>query len=136
MAAVVTATVGWARADAVASLLIAALIVPRTIALLRDSVDVLLEATPKGLDLARVREHVLAMPHVLDLHDVHASQVATGLPVLSAHVVVDDDCFHDGHLQTMLDDLQACLADDFDVAHSTFQFESAAHAHHERAAHL
>jgi cobalt-zinc-cadmium efflux system protein len=136
LAAGVIAVSGWTRADAVASLLIAALIVPRTISLLRESVDVLLEATPKDLDLGRVREHLLAMPHVHEVHDLHASQVAAGVPVLTAHVVVDDSCFHDGHLRTLLDDLQGCLADDFDVEHSTFQFESAGHAGHEHAAHL
>jgi cobalt-zinc-cadmium efflux system protein len=135
VAAVVIAVTGWTRADAVASLLIAALIVPRTLRLLRESVDVLLEATPKGLDLGAVREHVLAMPHVHEVHDMHASQVATGLPVLTAHVVVDDSCFHDGHLRTLLDDLQACLAQDFDVEHSTFQFEAIGHARHEHATH-
>jgi cobalt-zinc-cadmium efflux system protein len=135
LAAAVIAVTGWTGADAVASLLIAALIVPRTIALLRESVDVLLEATPKGLDLAQVRAHLLAMPHVHEVHDLHASQVATGMPVLTAHVVVDDSCFHDGHLRTLLDDLQACLAHDFDVEHSTFQFEAAGHAGHEHATH-
>jgi cobalt-zinc-cadmium efflux system protein len=134
-AAVVIAVSGWTRADAVASLVIAALIVPRTIGLLRESVDVLLEATPKGLDLGAVRGHLLAMPHVHEVHDLHASQVTTGLPVLTAHVVVDDSCFHDGHLRTLLDDLQACVAQDFDVEHSTFQFEAAGHAGHEHAAH-
>jgi cobalt-zinc-cadmium efflux system protein len=135
VAAVVIAVSGWTRADPVASLVIAALIVPRTIGLLRESVDVLLEATPKGLDLGAVRSHMLAMPHVHEVHDLHASQVTTGLPVLTAHVVVDDSCFHDGHLRTMLDDLQACVAQDFDVEHSTFQFEAAGHAGHEHAAH-
>jgi cobalt-zinc-cadmium efflux system protein len=136
LAAVVIAVSGWTRADAVASLIIAALIVPRTISLLRESVDVLLEATPKDLDLGRVRGHLLAMPHVHEVHDLHASQLAAGMPVLTAHIVVDDTCFHDGHLRTLLDDLQECLADDFDVEHSTFQFESAGHAGHEPAAHL
>jgi cobalt-zinc-cadmium efflux system protein len=135
LAAAVIALTGWTRADAVASLVIAALIVPRTVVLLRESVDVLLEATPRGLDLSRVRAHMLAMPHVHEVHDLHASQVTTGVPVLTAHVVVDDRCFHDGHLRTLLDDLQACLADDFDVEHSTFQFEAAGHAGHEHAAH-
>jgi cobalt-zinc-cadmium efflux system protein len=135
VAAGVIALNGWTRADAVASLVIAALIVPRTIALLRESVDVLMEATPRGLDLSLVREHVLAMPHVHEVHDLHASQVATGLPVLTAHVVVDDSCVHDGHLRTLLDDLQACLAEDFDVEHSTFQFEALGHVGHEHAAH-
>ena len=123
------------RADAVASLVIGALIIPRTIRLLLETVDVLLESTPKGLDLAGVRARILSLPHVRDLHDLHASQVATGLPVLTAHVVVDDSCFHDGHLGPMLDELQRCLDTDFDVEHSTIQFEAAAHADHEHETH-
>ncbi len=134
-AAAVIATTGWLRADAVASLVIGVLIIPRTIGLLRESVDVLLESTPKGLDLTHVRTRMLALPHVRDVHDLHASQVATGLPVLSAHVVVDDSCFYDGHLGPMLDELQACLATDFDVEHSTLQFEAGVHADHEHETH-
>ncbi|QWZ07916.1 cation diffusion facilitator family transporter [Nocardioides panacis] len=135
LAAGVIALTGWMRADAVASLVIGVLIIPRTIRLLSESVDVLLESTPKGLDLAGVRARILSLPHVHDLHDLHASQVATGLPVLTAHVVVDDSCFHDGHLGPMLDELQRCLDTDFDVEHSTIQFEAAAHADHEHETH-
>jgi cobalt-zinc-cadmium efflux system protein len=135
VAAVVVAATGWLRADAVASLVIGALILPRTVRLLRESVDVLLESTPKGLDLGGVRRRILSLPHVHDVHDLHASQVATGLPVLTAHVVVDDSCFHDGHLGPMLDELQRCLDTDFDVEHSTIQFEATGHADHEHPTH-
>jgi len=135
IAAVVIALTGWLRADAVASLLIGVLIVPRTWKLLRETVDVLMEATPKGVDLAHVRAHILAVPHVQQVHDLHASSVASDLPVLTAHVVVDDSCFHDGHLPALLDELQQCLTGHFDVEHSTFQFEPASHAAHEHAAH-
>jgi cobalt-zinc-cadmium efflux system protein len=134
-AALVIAWTGWLRADAIASLLIGILIIPRTFNLLREAVNVLLESTPTGLDLAQVREHMLAMPHVHEVHDLHASQVASGLPVLTAHVVVDESCFHDGHLRTLLDELQACLADHLDVAHSTLQFEALGHSDHEYATH-
>ena len=137
VAAIVIATTGWTRADAVVSLLIAVLIVPRTVALLRDSARVLLESTPAGLDLASVRLHILEVPHVRDVHDLHASQIATGLPVLTAHVVVDDACFFDGHIPTLLDNLQGCVAEHFEVSveHSTFQFEQASHTDHEAAHH-
>jgi cobalt-zinc-cadmium efflux system protein len=135
VAAVVIAATGWSRADAVASLLIGALIIPRTAKLLRDSLNVLLESTPAGMELSEVREHLLRVPHVYDVHDLHASQVATGLPVLTVHAVVDDECFHDGHLMRMLDQLQDCLSGHFDVQHSTIQFEAASHSAHERAAH-
>lgn len=137
VAAASIAWFGWQRADAVASLLIGALILPRTVRLLRETVDVLLEATPKGLDLDHVREHLLEVPRVRDVHDLHASQLATGLPVLTAHVVVDDSCFHDGHLPALLDELQRCAAGHFGVSieHSTFQFEAGTHAAHEQPGH-
>jgi cobalt-zinc-cadmium efflux system protein len=135
IAAAVIGLTGWLRADALASLLIGLLILPRTWSLLRQTVDVLLEATPESVDLGQVRTHLLAVPHVQAVHDLHASTVATGLPVVSAHVVVDDACFHDGHLTRMLDELQECLAGHFDVEHSTFQFEAATHADHEHPTH-
>lgn len=136
VAAAVIALTGWERADAVASLAIGALIIPRTLILLKESIDVLLESTPKALDLDEVRAHIIELPHVTGVHDLHASQLASDLPVLTAHVVVEESCFHDGHLTSMLDSLQSCLAGHFDVEHSTFQFEPAHHAEHEAGAHL
>lgn len=136
VAAAVIATTGWLRADAVVSLLIGLLIVPRTIKLLREAVDVLLESTPRSLDLDQVRQHILGTPHVRSVHDLHASQLASDLPVLSAHVVVEESCFHDGHLGSLLDQLQHCLKGHFDIEHSTFQFERAEHAGHESGTHM
>jgi cobalt-zinc-cadmium efflux system protein len=136
VAAVIIALTGWERADAVASLAIGLLIIPRTLILLKESIDVLLESTPKELDLGLVRRHILEVPHVRSVHDLHATQLASDLPVLSAHVVVEESCFHDGHLTGLLDSLQSCLAGHFDVEHSTFQFEPERHAEHEAGAHL
>jgi cobalt-zinc-cadmium efflux system protein len=137
VAALVIATTGWTRADALVSVLIAALILPRTLLLLRETTDVLLESTPKGLDLDAVRQHILSLPHVSGVHDLHASQLGTGLPVLTAHVVVEEDCFRHGDLPAMLDRLQSCVAESFGVVveHSTFQLEPVGHAGHESAAH-
>ncbi|MDO7883235.1 cation diffusion facilitator family transporter [Salinibacterium soli] len=137
VAAVVIWLTGFQAADAIAAVLIGVLIVPRAIILLRDTANVLLEATPKGLDLGAVREHLLDVPHVQSVHDLHATQIATGLPVLTAHVVVDDECFYDGHAPRMLDQLQACVAQHFPVQieHSTFQLERAAHGEHEHPTH-
>lgn len=135
VAALVITVTGWTRADPAASLVIGALIIPRTVKLLREAVRVLMEATPKDVDLAEVRAHILAVEHVHGVHDLHATAVASDLPVLTAHVVVDDSCFEDRHLPTLLDQLQHCLAGHFDVEHSTFQFEPAGHAGHEHATH-
>ena len=137
VAAAVIALTGFALADAIAALLIGALILPRALLLLRDSASVLLESTPKGLDLASVRDHLLEVDHVRAVHDLHASQIATGLPVLTAHVVIDDECFTDGHAPRMLDELQKCVASHFAVAveHSTFQLEPVSHGEHEHHTH-
>ena len=135
IAATVIALTGWLRADALASLLIGVLIIPRTIRLLREAVDVLLESTPRGLDLDKVRHRILDVQHVHDVHDLHASLVATGLPVVTVHVIVDESCFLDGHLTSLLDEVQSCLDSDFDVIHSTIQFESPRHADHEYVTH-
>jgi cobalt-zinc-cadmium efflux system protein len=137
VAGAVIALTGWERADAVVSILIGVLIVPRTVRLLRETTDVLLEATPRGLDLDDVRAHLLELPHVHGVHDLHASQIAAGMPVLTAHVVVDDSCFSDGHAPQILDQLQECVAGHFQlsVEHSTFQLEPVHHAGHEAHVH-
>lgn len=118
---------GWVQADAVAGILIAVLIVPRALAILRRAGSVLLETTPDGLDVAEVRRHILALPHVLQVHDLHASEIATGVPILTAHVVLDDSCFHDGHTAELLGRLRECVAAHFPVSieHATFQLEPA-----------
>lgn len=137
LAAVAIAVTGWTGWDAVAGILIGVLIMPRAFKLLRETVNVLLESTPTGLDLKDVRTHLLECSKVIDVHDLHASQIATGLPVLTAHVVVEPDSFHDGTLHALLDDLQQCVAEHFDISveHSTFQLEPAGHAEHEHTPH-
>lgn len=126
-AAIVIATTGFTQADSIAGLFIAALIVPRAFGLMRETTAVLMEFTPPGLDLEDVRRHIRALPHVVDVHDVHASTVATGLPTLSAHIVVEEGCFHDGHAVDMLVAVRKCVAEHFPVSieHSTFQIETA-----------
>lgn len=131
VAAVVIALTGWQRADVVASVAVALMILPRTWSLLREATDVLLEATPKGIDLEEVRQHILAKPGVLDAHDLHAWTITSGLPVLSVHVVVTDEALADGGGALLLDLLGQCLAGHFDVEHCTFQLEPASHAAHE-----
>jgi cobalt-zinc-cadmium efflux system protein len=122
-AGLVIAFTGWHQADAVASVAIALLIIPRTIGLLRDSVDVLLEAAPKGVDLAEVERHILEAPGVREVHDLHAWTITSGMNVVSAHVVLGQEAVPGD----VLDHLGKCLADDFDIDHSTFQLETPEH---------
>lgn len=120
VAAIVIALTGWTPADAVASAVIGLLIIPRTWSLLRDAVDVLLEATPKGMDLDEVRTHILRAAGVADVHDLHAWTITSGLNVVSAHVVLEEGA----DPPIVLDELCRCLSGDFDIEHSTFQLES------------
>jgi cobalt-zinc-cadmium efflux system protein len=122
-AGLVIALTGWQQADAVASIIIAVLIVPRTVALLRDGVDVLMEATPKGVDMGQVERHILDAPGVRDVHDLHAWTITSGMNVVSAHVVLDPDAAPGD----VLDHLGRCLSEDFDIDHSTFQLETPEH---------
>ncbi|GAB2608435.1 cation transporter [Paractinoplanes abujensis] len=135
IAAGVIAWTGFTRADPMVSVLIGLIIVPRALKLLREAVSILLETAPADVDLDQIRAHIVGLDHVKDVHDLHVLTVTSGLPVLSAHVVVDDSCFHDGHAPQLLDSMQTCLAGHFDVEHSTFQLEPVGHAEHEHPTH-
>ncbi|MFC9632986.1 cation diffusion facilitator family transporter [Streptomyces mirabilis] len=131
ISAVVIMSTGWQAADPIASILISIMIVPRTWKLLHETLDVLLEAAPKNVDMADVRAHVLALPGVEDVHDLHAWTITSGMPVLSAHVVVSSDVLNAIGHEKMLHELQSCLGHHFDVEHCTFQLEPSGHAEHE-----
>lgn len=135
VAAVVIRFTGYTRADSIASIAIFLLIVPRAWSLLRDVVDVLLEATPRGVDLDQVRTHMREVPGVVDVHDLHAWTITSGQPVLSAHVVVSEEVLAEGHGGRVLDALCSCLGAHFDLEHCTFQLESSSHRGHEAPVH-
>jgi cobalt-zinc-cadmium efflux system protein len=126
---------GATLADPIASLVIGTLILPRTWRLLREAVDILLEASPEGIDLNEIREHIAEVPGIREVHELHAWTITSGLPVFSAHVVVDPEVIEQGRSAIILDRLQACLRGHFDVEHSTFQLEPAGHADHEQPMH-
>ena len=83
----------------------------------------LLEIAPKGLDLDDVRTHLLGVPGVTDVHDLHAWTITSGIPSLSAHVTVTDECLAERGVGATLDELSECVAEHFDVRHATFQVE-------------
>lgn len=135
VAGVVVATTGFTRADPIASLVVVVLMLRSSSSLLRRSGAVLLDRTPEGVDLAELRDHLVESAHVIDVHDLHAWTVGSGLPAVSAHVVVAPECFSGGDAPQLLDELQQCLVGHFDVAHSTFQLEAAGHVDHEPGTH-
>jgi cobalt-zinc-cadmium efflux system protein len=126
---------GWERADSIASLFVVMLMIWTAWGLLRDSGKILLQASPDNLDLVHVRAHLSEVDHVLTIHDLHAWTVTSGQTTLSAHVVVEDHCFDSGHAPQVLDALQQCLTDHFDIEHATFQLEPATHVSHEDGLH-
>ena len=131
VAGIVIVVGGFERADAVASLVVVALMVKAAVELLRPALSILLEATPKDIDLDEVRAHLLELPEVASVHDLHAWTLTSSLPILTAHVVVTDECIRGGEVGRVLDHLQGCLSGHFDVAHSTLQLEAIGHADHE-----
>jgi cobalt-zinc-cadmium efflux system protein len=131
VAAIVILTTGFDRADPIASLVIAVLILPRSLVLLKDSAWVLLEIAPAGLDLDEVRRHLLETPGVVDVHDLHAWTITSGMPSLSAHVTVTQEALDAQGVGGILDRLCECTAEHFDVRHSTFQVEPVTHRAHE-----
>lgn len=131
VAAVVIIVTGFPAADTIASVVIGLLIIPRTWRLLRDAIDVLLEATPKGMKLAELREHLLRAENVEDVHDLHVWTITSGMRVASAHVVLRDGA----NPANVLDELNQCLADDFDVEHSTIQLETSDRRRYEEVHH-
>jgi cobalt-zinc-cadmium efflux system protein len=119
LAAVVILATGFDRADAIASLFVAALMLQSAYSLLRASGRIFLEAAPEGIDVSGIGNALAAEPHVVQVHDLHVWEVTSGFPALSAHVLVERDC--DCH--AVRASLERLLADRFDLTHTTLQVE-------------
>jgi cobalt-zinc-cadmium efflux system protein len=115
---VVQAT-GWVRADAVAALVVAALMARASYGLLRDSGRIFLEASPRDLEPAAIEAAIRSVPEVTDVHELHVWEVTSGFPALSAHVLVTpgSDCHE---RRTVLEDV---LRDTFGIDHTTLQVD-------------
>ncbi|HVS37653.1 MAG TPA: cation diffusion facilitator family transporter [Gemmataceae bacterium] len=121
LAGVVTALTGFAAADAVASFLIGALILASSWGILREAVDVLLEAAPKGLDVNALAKALKDLPGVRSIHDLHVWTVASGVAACSCHLVVPEQTVRAG--QQVLRAAAELLRERFGVAHTTIQVE-------------
>ena len=119
VAAVVILATGFSRADPIASLVIAGLMLHASYGLLKESGRVFMEAAPSGLDPEQIGRALAAQPGVVEVHDLHVWEVTSGFPALSAHVVVKagDDCH--AHRRS----LQRLLEDRFGVRHTTLQVD-------------
>lgn len=118
-AAIVILTTGWVYADPLISVLIGVLVLASSWSILRESVSILLESTPPGMDAGEIGRRLSAAPGVSDVHDLHVWTITSGFPALSAHVLVgrEEDC-HARRVQ-----LEEILAHDFEIEHTTLQVE-------------
>jgi cobalt-zinc-cadmium efflux system protein len=120
IAGAVVLTTGFAEADGIAALIVAALMLRSGFALLRDSGRVLLEAAPRGLDPEEIGRVLAAQNHVVEVHDLHVWEVTSGFPAISAHVTVGAGCDTQAHRR----ELAELLSERFGVTHSTLQVET------------
>lgn len=124
VASIVLITTGWPYADSVASLLIAAMIVPRVFSLLRGSLSILMESSPRDLDVDELERHLLTQAQVASVHDLHASTIGTGVVSVTAHVVLVPGA--DAESAAVLADIQTCIRKHFPgkINHLTVQIDS------------
>ncbi|MCB2223855.1 MAG: cation diffusion facilitator family transporter [Actinobacteria bacterium] len=122
-AAVLIRYAGWAAADAAFGIALGAFVIPRAARLIRRALRVLMQDAPEGIDMQALRRTLAALPHVVDVHDVHAWTLTSGMEVGTAHVVVSDDA----DVHAALDGARAVLEQEFGLPHATVQIETASH---------
>ncbi len=119
VAALVILPTGWIAVDPILSGVLGIAIIPRTISLLREALHVLLEGTPPGLDHRVIEDELKGMAGVEGVHDLHVWALTSGMPILTAHVVVVEGAGCDD----LLDRITARLKDVFEIDHATIQIE-------------
>jgi cobalt-zinc-cadmium efflux system protein len=107
------------------------MVLPRAWTLLREAGGVLLESAPRGIDVEQVRGHLCVVAGVVDVHDLHAWTITSGMPALSAHVTVTEASLAERGVGPILDDLTGCVSSHFGIDHATFQVEPESHRDHE-----
>jgi cobalt-zinc-cadmium efflux system protein len=126
VAAVVIYSTGWAYADPIIGVGIGLFILPRTWKLSAQALRILMEVAPPGMDVDQVRDRLLTLPWVVDVHDLHVWTITSGMETATGHVVIEDDA--DYHV--VLDSVATLLAEEYQVTHVTIQCEPAHHEEH------
>ncbi|OGQ78083.1 MAG: hypothetical protein A3F90_05145 [Deltaproteobacteria bacterium RIFCSPLOWO2_12_FULL_60_19] len=120
IAAIVMLLTGWYLADPLVSFGIGLLILYTSWDLVRESVDILMQSVPRGIDAAQVQQAMEQVPGVVKIHDLHVWSVTSGVFTLSAHAVIRPD----GHAHAILDQMEERLKNDFAIEHTTIQLET------------
>jgi len=123
VAGIVVWVTGWLLIDSLMSLFIGFMILWGSVGLLSQTINILLESTPENIDYDEVRDAILAIDHVTDIHDLHIWTITSGLPSLSAHITLEPECSDSTHWQECLRTAQDMIHDRFGIQHSTLQFE-------------
>jgi len=119
IAGVIMLTTQWYYADPIISAAIGLLIIPRTLKLLMEAVNVLLEGTPKDVDISKLRSSLEELSGIKEIHDLHVWSLTSGVNAMSAHVIADDNKNRNELLQILIDKATT----DFKITHTTFQIE-------------
>jgi len=119
IAAVIIGLTGWSYADPIVAVIVALMILPRTFALGRSAVRILVQAAPEHLDITEVRDKLAAVPGVCDVHDLHVWTLTSGMDVASAHLSLEPSA----ELGAVLVLARETLHDEFDIDHATLQVE-------------
>lgn len=119
IAAIIMLTTGWYYADPIISAGIGLFILPRTWILLKDAVGVLLEGTPADVNVAILKETILKIEGVIDVHDLHVWSLTSGINAMSAHVAIKEGV----SAKNILENIQAIIKTEFNIAHTTIQID-------------
>ena len=123
IAGLVIMTTGWFPIDAIASVVIGLLILWSSWGFLKQTMNILLEATPENIDYAEVKESLESMEHIDTVHDLHIWTITSGMPVLSAHIRLATCCADTNHWQNCLSDANRLIKEKFGIEHTTLQIE-------------
>ena len=121
--AIIWAT-GWYTADVLASVAVGCIILWNTWHFTKQSVSILLESTPKDVEFKKVKSALIGIPHVEDIHDLHIWTITSGMPVLTAHMRISDECSDSGHWPVCLAEAKDLIRNRFGISHSTIEVES------------
>ncbi|PZQ91921.1 MAG: cation transporter [Leifsonia xyli] len=132
---ILNVTLGWKQGDAIAAAAIGVIILPRAFMLLRQAINIILQGAPAGIEMDKVEAEIASVDGVEAVHSVHVWALTSGVSVMSAHVVVDEELVRDGRSAAVLDELTERMRHEFRIEHSTFQLEEPGHLEHEGAMH-
>lgn len=128
-------TLGWKQGDAIAAAAIGVIILPRAFALLKQALNIILQGVPDGIDIEKVHDAIEETDGVQTVHSLHVWALTSGVPVMSAHIVLSEDAREHDQAVRVLDQVTQRMQELFNIEHSTIQIEEPGHLEHEGLMH-